>query len=105
MTAPGLGRVQFQIMQVLWERGRASAREITDAGGQALAIQCDVRDPEDVKRVVDATVERFGRLDVLVNNHGASFRAPVSQITPNGWDASLTCQSSNGQISTSSPAS
>jgi len=63
------------------------AREITDAGGQALAIQCDVRDPDDVKRVVDATVERFGRLDVLVNNHGASFRAPVSQITPNGWDA------------------
>jgi len=65
----------------------AVARQITDAGGKALAVQCDVRNPEDVKRVVDACVERFGRLDVLVNNHGASFMAPVAQITPNGWDA------------------
>jgi 3-oxoacyl-[acyl-carrier protein] reductase len=69
------------------ENLEAVARQITEAGGEALAIQCDVRDPGDVKRVVEATVERFGRLDVLVNNHGASFRAPVSEITPNGWDA------------------
>jgi NAD(P)-dependent dehydrogenase (short-subunit alcohol dehydrogenase family) len=43
-------------------------REIADAGGEALAIQADVGVADDVSRFVTATVERFGRLDVLVNN-------------------------------------
>src|SRR5215831_2383824 len=38
-------------------------------------------------RVVQRTLEEFGKIDVLVNNHGASFRAPVENISLNGWDA------------------
>jgi NAD(P)-dependent dehydrogenase (short-subunit alcohol dehydrogenase family) len=47
-----------------------TVREITAQGGQALALRVDVSKSEDVKRMVDATVERFGALNVLYNNAG-----------------------------------
>jgi NAD(P)-dependent dehydrogenase (short-subunit alcohol dehydrogenase family) len=59
---------------------------IVKEGGRALAIQCDVRKPEEVQTVVDRTVEEFGRIDVMVNNHGASFRCNILDMTPNGWN-------------------
>jgi gluconate 5-dehydrogenase len=68
------------------ENLEAVQKEITAGGGRALAIRCDVRDPEDVARVVQSTVREFGRLDVLVNNHGASFRSPILDMSPNGWN-------------------
>lgn len=46
------------------------AAEIASAGGEALALACDVADKDAVQRMVDATVERFGQLDILVNNAG-----------------------------------
>ncbi len=48
-----------------------AAREIEEAGGRALALAVDVRDEESVRAAVAATVERFGGLDVLVNNASA----------------------------------
>jgi NAD(P)-dependent dehydrogenase (short-subunit alcohol dehydrogenase family) len=61
-------------------------KEIESGGGRALAIQCDVRDPDAVQAVVDATVAEFGRIDVMVNNHGASFRCDILDMSPNGWN-------------------
>jgi citronellol/citronellal dehydrogenase len=49
----------------------SAAAEVEAAGGQALAIQCDIRDEEQVRGAVAATVARFGGLDVLVNNASA----------------------------------
>lgn len=46
-------------------------REIKEAGGDAYAIAMDTRDPQSVQRMVDETVKRFGKLDVLVYNSGA----------------------------------
>ncbi len=60
--------------------------EIAQSGGRAMAIACDVRNPDDVQRLVDETKKEFGRIDVLVNNHGASFRCNVLDMTPNGWN-------------------
>ena len=63
------------------------AEAITDSDrpGEALAIECDVTDRESVEALVEATVERFGGLDCLVNNAGASFMAGFDDISENGW--------------------
>ncbi|OLZ40100.1 3-oxoacyl-ACP reductase [Natrinema saccharevitans] len=58
----------------------------SDSPGRALAVECDVTDREAVEALVEATVEEFGGLDVLVNNAGASFMADFDEISPNGWE-------------------
>src|SRR6185503_2186064 len=68
----------------LLERTR---REIEEAGAAALVAPADVRRPEDVERIVDAAIERFGHVDVLVNNAGGQFTAPAEEISDKGWRA------------------
>lgn len=62
------------------------AEGIREDGGSALAVECDVTDRDAVDALIEATVEEFGGLDVLVNNAGASFVAGFDDISPNGWD-------------------
>ena len=61
--------------------------EIEAAGGECVAVAADLREPEGVARAVDAALERFGTLDVLVNNAGGQFKAPAEEITDKGWSA------------------
>ena len=49
----------------------SAAAEVTAAGGQGLALQCDIREEDQVQAAVAATVERFGGIDILVNNASA----------------------------------
>jgi len=49
----------------------SAADEIEKAGGKALAIQCDIRDEESVKKAIELTVKTFGGIDILVNNASA----------------------------------
>ncbi len=56
-------------------------------GAAAFAHPCDVREPEQVATLLDATEARFGRLDVLVNNAGGQFTAPAEEVSVNGWRA------------------
>jgi citronellol/citronellal dehydrogenase len=60
---------------------------IEAAGGQCLARPADVREPEQVDALVEAVLERFGRIDVLVNNAGGQFIAAAEEISLNGWRA------------------
>lgn len=53
----------------------SAAEEIEAAGGQALAVPCDLRFEDQVAAAVDQTVERFGGIDILVNNASAIFLA------------------------------
>ncbi|KQO54190.1 MULTISPECIES: glucose 1-dehydrogenase [unclassified Methylobacterium] len=64
--------------------------EIEAAGGEVLAIRCDVSLPEEVEAAIAGTVERFGRLDCAFNNAGVENRAtPVHEIELDEWDRIL----------------
>ncbi|KAK2028190.1 short chain dehydrogenase [Colletotrichum zoysiae] len=58
------------------------AREIHEAGGDATPVAVDVRDQDSVSRMVEQTIERYGRLDVLVYNSGAIWWASVEDTPP-----------------------
>ncbi|MDT5387721.1 MAG: citronellol/citronellal dehydrogenase [Mycobacterium sp.] len=60
--------------------------EVEAAGGKGLAVVGDVRKEEDVQRAVDAAVERFGGMDVVVNNASAISTAPTEQLSAKKFD-------------------
>jgi 3-oxoacyl-[acyl-carrier protein] reductase len=59
------------------------------ADGEVIAIQADVTVPEDLTRLVEQVVARFGRVDILVNNAGTSAASRFEQIDDAAWDADL----------------
>jgi citronellol/citronellal dehydrogenase len=61
--------------------------EIAGAAGKADSITCDVREPEDARRLVQSVLDRHGRLDVLVNNAGGQYFTPAELIAAKGWRA------------------
>jgi 3-oxoacyl-[acyl-carrier protein] reductase len=68
---------------------KAVAAEIEARGGRALALQADVTKPEDARRLVDETLNKFGRLDILVNNAGVRPEGPFETMTLEAWDEVL----------------
>jgi 3-oxoacyl-[acyl-carrier protein] reductase len=64
-----------------------AAEEIQQLGRQSLAVTVDVRVPEQVDNLARATMDKFGRIDILVNNHGALFQCAVEDLSPGGWNA------------------
>lgn len=58
-----------------------------ELGRPVTGLVVDIRDRESVSRLVAETLERHGRIDLLVNNGGGQFLAPAETITPKGWDA------------------
>jgi len=57
-----------------------TARMIQAQGGIAVGIKCDVTQVEDIRQLVAATLERFGRIDIVVNNAGIDCEAPVVDL-------------------------
>ena len=65
----------------------AVARAVEDTGGQAFVVQGDLRQTAECERVVNAAADRFGRLDVLINNAGALVqRVPITDISDEVFD-------------------
>jgi citronellol/citronellal dehydrogenase len=70
------------------EEPLARVREqIESHGGECLDVAADLRETEQVERVVSAALERFGTVDMLVNNAGGQFSAPAEEISERGWRA------------------
>src|SRR5258708_37520113 len=62
------------------ERCEQAAEEMRLLGVKTLALGCDVKNPNDVQAVVDATGSQLGRIDILINNSGTSPGAPVQDM-------------------------
>jgi 3-oxoacyl-[acyl-carrier protein] reductase len=92
----GIGRAaalelaaQGAAVLVNYQRSAAAAEEvvgrITAGGGDAIVFQADVADEAQVRAMVEAALERWGRLDVLVNNAGVTDDAPLMRLKPEQW--------------------
>jgi NAD(P)-dependent dehydrogenase (short-subunit alcohol dehydrogenase family) len=76
---------------ITYRGSRAEASDtvlaIKQTGSRGLAVQCDVRSPENVRAAISMVIEHFGKLDLLVNNAGAFETAPLESISVAQWDA------------------
>jgi NAD(P)-dependent dehydrogenase (short-subunit alcohol dehydrogenase family) len=80
------------IAEIDAQTGRNAAQSIEAAGGQALFVSTDVSDEAQVKSLVEKTVARFGRIDVLCNNAAVLFfqdEAPAHELSREVWDRTI----------------
>jgi NAD(P)-dependent dehydrogenase (short-subunit alcohol dehydrogenase family) len=63
-----------------------AAKELKALGVRTLAVSCDVKSPSSVQELVDATISEFGRVDILINNAGTSWGAPVEEMRLEHWN-------------------
>jgi citronellol/citronellal dehydrogenase len=80
------------------EKLRTVQREITEDGGSASVHSLDIRDEAAVSETVDAIVSEQGRIDGLVNNAGGQYRAPLREISTNGFEAVVRTNLTGGFI-------
>ncbi|SDM76230.1 glucose 1-dehydrogenase [Sediminibacillus halophilus] len=66
--------------------GKATVNEIEKKGGNSMFMKTDVRLPEDIKHLVNKTVETYGKIDILINNAGVSRFKNVYELTVDDWD-------------------
>lgn len=67
------------------ERLESAASEIRSLGREALAIPTDVKQPEQVKNLIQKSLDHFGHIDVLINNAGIFYLGPVSEASLEDW--------------------
>ncbi|HEY8766615.1 MAG TPA: glucose 1-dehydrogenase [Dehalococcoidia bacterium] len=87
-TAITFGREGAKVMcaDVNADGAEAVARQIADTGGEAASVKVDVVVEAEVQRMIQDTVARWGRLDVIYNNAGIGVGNPVTQVSIEEWD-------------------
>ena len=71
------------------DRTEELVEEIGELGGQAIGVQADVGNLEDLQRLVDTAVNTFGKVDVMINNAGIETRTSILSTTPDDFDKVL----------------
>ena len=71
------------------ERGDSAAAEITSANGEAIAVVTDISKAADVKRMLTTVVEKWGKIDILINNAAISDNKTLLDITEEEWNLTL----------------
>jgi NAD(P)-dependent dehydrogenase (short-subunit alcohol dehydrogenase family) len=64
-------------------------REIEEIGGKALAMKCDISQKKEIGKMVRKTIEKFGKIDILINNAAILQRKPFLEITEKDWNKIL----------------
>ncbi|MGI6146144.1 MAG: 3-oxoacyl-ACP reductase FabG [Firmicutes bacterium] len=77
---------KVMVCDINQESAEEVASSVNAGGGEALAFRVDVTDAASVQAMVDAVVERYGRIDVLVNNAGITADAQLVKMTDDQWD-------------------
>jgi acetoacetyl-CoA reductase len=87
--AEELGREGAKVV-VNYSRSKEPAEELvnqlSENGGEAIAVQADVSDAEQAERLINETIEKFGRIDVLVNNAGINRDKTLKKLSVEDWD-------------------
>jgi len=82
------------VADIDFEGAQKTVEELKKMGGEAIAVKVNVADPVDVRSMVEKTVEKFGRVDVLINNAGIAIQKPALDMTLDEWrkiiDVNLT---------------
>jgi len=71
------------------DRIQSLAKELTGKGGKALAVPTDVTHYDQVKKLVDAAVKTFGRIDVMINNAGLMPHSPLERLKIDDWNRTI----------------
>jgi 3-oxoacyl-[acyl-carrier protein] reductase len=71
------------------ERAEETAREIESIGSKAMAVKVDVANLKEVEQMVEAVLEKFGKIDILVNNAGITRDKLILRMTEEDWDTVL----------------
>ncbi len=72
------------------KKGDSVRESLEKSGTEAIFTRVDMAKSEDIRRVVDSTMKRFGRIDILVNNAGICPRSSIEDTTDEEWDSVLT---------------
>ena len=75
------------VVDVNYEQAERVAKEITDTGGEAIALKVDISNRGDVEKMVAGTKEKFGRIDILINNAGINRDSFAVKMKEEHWDA------------------